>query len=250
MNVSGSVSANRTTEALKVNLSVNNRYSESNFEVNEDLTVTNIQRNYGATTLVVRSLGPRWSAGGRSSVASSTFLNQDLAVRLAPAVEYNFFPYAESTRRQLTLQYAPGISYFDYNQPTIFERTEETRFDQSLTVSLDLKQPWGSVSTSLEGANYLHDFTKNRAVLFGNVDLRLVKGLSLNASGSASRLRDQLFIAAGETTQEEILLRQRQLATSYRYFASVGLSYTFGSIFNNVVNPRFGGSSGGTVFFF
>jgi hypothetical protein len=38
------------------------------------------------------------------------------------------------------------------------------------------------------------------------------------------------------------------VATSYRYFVSGGISYRFGSIFNNVVNPRFTGSEG--VFFF
>ena len=43
-------------------------------------------------------------------------------------------------------------------------------------------------------------------------------------------------------TEEEILLHQRQLATQYDYFASVGLRYTFGSIYSNVVNPRFGGN--------
>ena len=42
-------------------------------------------------------------------------------------------------------------------------------------------------------------------------------------------------------TDEEILLRQRELATSFQYFVSLGVSYTFGSIFSNVVNPRFGG---------
>jgi hypothetical protein len=40
-------------------------------------------------------------------------------------------------------------------------------------------------------------------------------------------------------------LRLRQLATSYTYFINLGLSYSFGSIFNNIVNPRFGGTSGG-----
>jgi hypothetical protein len=27
--------------------------------------------------------------------------------------------------------------------------------------------------------------------------------------------------------------------TSYRYYSAIGVSYTFGSIYNNVVNPRF-----------
>ncbi|UCE42062.1 MAG: hypothetical protein JSV17_03545 [Candidatus Aminicenantes bacterium] len=39
---------------------------------------------------------------------------------------------------------------------------------------------------------------------------------------------------------EEVLLRQKQLATGYTYSMSVGLSYTFGSLKSKVVNPRFG----------
>jgi hypothetical protein len=57
--------------------------------------------------------------------------------------------------------------------------------------------------------------------------------------GSVSRIHDQLYLRAGEATDEEILLRRRQLATSYRYRFSAGVSYTFGSMFNNVVNTRF-----------
>jgi hypothetical protein len=37
-----------------------------------------------------------------------------------------------------------------------------------------------------------------------------------------------------------VLVNQRQLATSYRYYVFFGVSYTFGSIFSPIVNPRFG----------
>jgi hypothetical protein len=50
-----------------------------------------------------------------------------------------------------------------------------------------------------------------------------------------------------------VLTQQRALQTSYQYNAFVGLSYTFGSIFNSVVNPRLdnlGGGGGGGGFFF
>jgi len=42
-----------------------------------------------------------------------------------------------------------------------------------------------------------------------------------------------------------VLLRLRELETQFEYFTSFGLTYTFGSIYNNVVNPRFGNSGGG-----
>ncbi|MFH1686770.1 MAG: hypothetical protein ABIE70_04525 [bacterium] len=44
----------------------------------------------------------------------------------------------------------------------------------------------------------------------------------------------------GEASDEDVLLRRHELATSYDYYMSVGISYTFGSIYNDVVNARFG----------
>ncbi len=144
-----------------------------------------------------------------------------------------------------------GANRFDYDEQTIFGETEETRFDQALVLAADFTQPWGSIDTSLGGSTFLDDFSKNRLDLGGGVNLQLVKGLRFRVGGSASRVRDQIYLPAGNLTPEQILLRQRALATGFRYFGSVGISYTFGSIFNNVVNPRFrGGEGGGTVIFF
>lgn len=74
----------------------------------------------------------------------------------------------------------------------------------------------------------------------GNTDaqLNLVRGFSLNLSLFAASIRDQLSLPRGGVSNEDVLLQLRQLATSYRYFGSVGISYTFGSRTNNVVNLR------------
>jgi hypothetical protein len=69
----------------------------------------------------------------------------------------------------------------------------------------------------------------------------LFKGFSVNMFGNYGWIRDQLYLPGGDYTEAEILLRQRALATSFSYWTSFGISYRFGSIFNNVVNPRFGG---------
>jgi len=58
-------------------------------------------------------------------------------------------------------------------------------------------------------------------------------------------IRNQLYLARSGLSDEEILTERRQLATDSRYSISFGFSYTFGSIFNNVVNPRFDGGRGG-----
>ncbi|HXI34095.1 MAG TPA: hypothetical protein VNH63_08450, partial [Gemmatimonadales bacterium] len=72
LSLRSSASANRTTAAWKMNFNVNYQYSENNYHVpvydslgNQTGTETigNITRSTGADGRVVRSLGPRWSAG-------------------------------------------------------------------------------------------------------------------------------------------------------------------------------------------
>lgn len=240
----GSVSANRISPDWKANVSVDGNYGENRFTFQDGTKFNSYSRGYGARELLVKSLGPHWSAGQRSSITASTFQNTKLAFRFAPALEYNFFPYAESTRRQLRLQYAVGATHYRYEDTTIFNRISETRGDHSLLASLDMRQQWGSISISLAGSALLDDPAKHSINLNPEFDLRLIRGLSLNLFGYVSRLRDQLYLAKGGATDEEVLLRRRQLATSYQYFVGAGLSYTFGSIYNNVVNPRFGNAAG------
>ena len=239
--VEGELSANRTTQQWKLDFELDGKYSSERFEVNDSTTVTDIQRSYDLDALAVRSLGSHWSAGGRGEVSSSTFFNRDLLVRLAPAVEYNVFRYEEANRRQLRLLYDVGANYFNYRDTTIFNQTDETRFDQSLSVRLDLEQPWGSVSTLLKGSHYFFDFGKNRLQLFSFIDVQLFKGFSLNVSGNVALVQDQLYLSGEDLSDEEILLERQQLGTDYEYRLEIGFSYTFGSIYNNVVNPRFTG---------
>ena len=254
--INGSVEANRTTASWKLDFSLNEFYNEDVFKdvpLYDTLgnqigvqDVKSISRQYGGDALMVRSLGPHWSLGLRGSATHSTFSNLDLSVSAGPAIEYDIFPYTQSTRRQLTLQYSLSPQYFNYTDTTIFDRTSETLGRQSLTASLSVTQPWGSARTSLTGSHYLQDFKKNRLELIGSVNLRLVKGLSLNIFGNVARIHDQLSLPKGGASDAEILLQRRELLTSYRYFTSINLSYHFGSTLNNVVNPRFGGA--GTFF--
>ena len=99
----------------------------------------------------------------------------------------------------------------------------------------------------LSGVQYLHDTSFYRVDLFGSLNVRLFKGFSLRVSGNYGWVADQLYIRAGDLSDEDILLRKTAQATTRRYFTSFGISYRFGSIFNNVVNTRFGGGGG---FFF
>lgn len=65
-----------------------------------------------------------------------------------------------------------------------------------------------------------------------------VEGLSVFSAFNVGLVQDQLYLPAGEASLDEVLLRRRERATSYELDARLGLSYTFGSIYNNVVNTR------------
>jgi len=248
---SGNLSANRITETWKIALYGNGNWSRNTYQTSDTTTFVGLSHSYYFSGLVVRSLSAHWSAGIQTNVSSSTYSNKDLTVGAGPAIEYDVWPYADATRHQLRINYALNAEHDDYTDVTLFGKTVETLYSQVLTVSLGLKEPFGTVSVALNGTEYLHDLRKYDVGISGGVQFRVAKGLSFNASGSYSRIRDQLYLAAAGATPEEILVQLRQLQTGYSYFMSIGLSYTFGSIYNNVVNPRFGstGSGGGMMCF-
>lgn len=236
---SGSISANRTTEDWKISLSLFGWYNEERFELADSTELTSVARELDASAFVVRSLGEHWSVGGIVEARSSTFTNHDLSFEAGPAIEYSVFPYTESTRRALTVIYAIELRHFDYKQITLFNRMRETRGSHLLEASYSVRQPFGSINTSLEGSAFLDDLSQHRLELSGRLDVRIVRGLSFEVGGRVIRTKDQIFLPREDIPDEEILLRRRELGTEYRYFLRFGLAYTFGSIFNNVVNPRF-----------
>jgi hypothetical protein len=239
---SGGASASRITEAWKLGGSSNVSYRKNAYKLTDGTIYTAVTRDYGVSGLAVKSLTHHWSIGARASMAASTYTNIQRAIAASPAIEYDFFPYSESARRMLTLQYAAGMSAYWYRQLTIDDRMSDVLPLHSLGLRLDARQPWGQVSGGISGSQFLARSNKYRLDASANLELRVKKGLSLNVGGSSSLVRDQIYLPRGEATLEEILVRQRQLATSYQYQVFLGVSYTFGSIYNNVVNPRFGGS--------
>ncbi len=236
--VGGSVSARRTTEDWRIELASNGRYNEDRFELDSSETFVSTSKNFNAEFGIARSLGQHWAFGTQINVNSSTRFNRDLAVSAGPAIEFSIFPYMESTRRQVTLFYRLFVTRIDYEAITIFDKTEETRLQQELILSAQAVQPWGSIHTFGEASFYLHDLARHRLEIGGGFEIRIVRGLNFNMFGEVARIKDQIYLSAADIPEEDILLRRRQLGTDFEVFLNFGFSYTFGSIFNNVVNPR------------
>jgi len=247
-NWGGSFDARRITSAWKFGASMSGHVDEQHFTIEEDsgppTKFTSVRRGFSGGATIVRSHGGRLATGAQVRASSSTFSNTEFAFRAAPAIEFSFFPYDEFTRRQLTLQYSAGVSAFGYNEETIYGKVRETRPTHALVLGYDINQRWGSADITLETARYIDNASQWRFEFDGELDIRLFRGFELEIGANASLIRDQLGIAARNATPEEILLELRDLQTDYRYDVFVGISYTFGSIFSAVVNPRFGTGPG------
>lgn len=249
--LSTTLSANRITEAWKIELSLYGRDYRSRYTYplteTTDTTIRSTKQNWSASARAVGSLGPHWSAGLQGALSGSTAANTDLRASLLPAIEYDLFPYAQATRRQLRFNYAVGIETARYRDTTIYYRVAETYLKHELEVALGLRQPWGSASLSVSGTQYWNDTRNPNLDLYGSLSVRLFRGLSANAWGGYSFVRSQRSLSSAGATPDEVLLQLRQLRTSYEYWGGFGLSYTFGSVYNNVVNPRFGGGGGNMI---
>ena len=156
-----------------------------------------------------------------------------------PAIEWNLYPYQAAPRRQFTVAYRVGASHIQYRDSTIYNETEQLLPEQILNVGYRVIQPWGDVDVGIDASQYLHDLSRYSAQFSGAVDVRITQGLSIEIGGSFEFIRDQLNLRKGDADLEEVLLRRTQLETDYQAGLSFGFRYRFGSIFNNVVNPRF-----------
>jgi hypothetical protein len=242
--VETSFSANRVTPASKVKLGLSVDTSKTKYTI-DDTIITGNKSSWDLSALFVRSLGQHWSAGAYLEAMSSIYSNIDLGTIVAPAVEYNFFPYSQSTRRQLRALYRLNFAIVKYREETVYGKLRQTLLQESLALTLDLREKWGTVSVSTEASNYFHDISKYRVDTFGVVNLRLYKGLSTYVLGGYSWVHDQIYLLGRDPTYEETLLRLRELPTNSNYFVAFGFQFQFGSIFTNVINPRFGSSGSG-----
>ncbi len=242
--LSGNISGSRVTENWKINLSASYYTNNSNFITDEE-TINSVSNSKYFNGLIVKSISDHWSVGGSTRLSSSSYSNEKILYNLMPGIEYDLFPYSESTRRQLRLLYSAGFNLVQYTDSTIYDRIRENLWLHSLSAAYEVVQKWGTIDFTLSYSNYLHDWSKNNLSFNGYLSLRIAKGLNVNFGGGASLIHDQLNLVKQDLTTDEILLQRKELATQYQFFTSFGFTYTFGSIYNNVVNPRFGNSGGG-----
>ncbi len=230
--------ADKVTKDWKIRARPYFNYNERNYEI-DDSTVTTITHRDGFHGYLIKSISDHWSVGVFNNLLSSTFHNMDFQVEVSPGIEYNLFPYEEATKRSITVAYKLDYSYNKYIHKTIFNKTEESLWGHSLVLSADFRQPWGDIEAGVTGSHHFHDFSSNRVELFGEMDLKIFKGLSLTLEADFEFINDLVAIPMKELSAEEILLEQRRRATDYQFRGHIGFTYTFGSDLSGDFNPRF-----------
>ena len=236
--LSAEVSASRISDAWKLTFDAENEYESQQFTLSDGTERQFVLRSIDVNSRIVRSVSPHWSVGTQVNGGLSEFRNQDAFVGVDVSAEYNLFPWVEATSRQLVGILALGSRFYDYREITIFDRVSEHRPVARAIIAGESRQPWGTLDGSLRYTQFLHDAERYNISFYARSEFRLTRGLSLDFSAEAAKVQDQLYLPRGEASDDEVLTRQRALATAYRLSASIGLSFTFGSIYNNIVNPR------------
>tara|TARA_Y100000310_G_scaffold345450_1_gene465143 strand:+ start:2549 stop:3655 length:1107 start_codon:yes stop_codon:yes gene_type:complete len=187
---------------------------------------------------IVKSLGNHWSAGVFGDVGTNSVDNFKLKSAVAPAIEYSLFDYKEVLTREITFAYQLNYNTQKYLETTIFDVIKDHYYTQSVSMNLRYRKNWGSIFSSVRASHFLDDPSKNRLSINNWASVRVFKGFSVRVNADFQVIRDQINLPKGEASLEDIILQQRALATTSKLNLGVGMSYTFGSIFNNVLNTR------------
>ncbi len=238
-NANGSISIKRVTVKNKFSMYNGLYINASKYTFGEDIITSYRQSIYTSMSDII-SINNYWSYGFFGNVNNNIFSNYKLSTKLQGAIEYNIFPYTKSAVKQLSIGYRIGPTYNDYYDTTIYNKTEEVLVSHNVTLGGSVKQKWGSVSASVDYQNYFQDFNLNSFNFYLNFNVRLFKGFSWYLNGSYSINHNQINLRKPEgLTQDDLLLQQKQFKSGYNYWMNTGLSYSFGSIYNTIVNPRF-----------
>lgn len=242
-NLSANTSANRTTEKFRIEFLLSTGKNISKFKYDDEdgaeqiVNVTNTNYRFNNTT--VMAISDHWSYGYYFFLRNNTFSNFQNSIRFVPAIEYNIFPYREVNNKFLTFSYGVDLIHNDYYQETIYNKLDENIAGHSARIVSRFNQKWGTLNSTINYTNYFHNWSLYSLEINTEAEVRISGNLSFYVYAFGGLTRNQVFIPKGSTSVEDVLARRRQLASSFNLGAWFGISYRFGSILNNFVNPRF-----------
>ena len=242
-NLNGNFSANRTTEQTRIDFRFSTGKNRSVFkyenEDGEEESFTVLNTNYNINHTLVKSISDHWSYGYYFFLRNSTFSNIQNSFRYIPAIEYNIFPYKDVNNKYFAIGYGFDLRHNNYYEETIYNKMNENLLGQSARIVTSFNQKWGTLSSSIYYDAFFHDLKQMSLEINIQAEVRLTGNLSFWTYAFGGLTRNQVFIPKGGTSVEDVLSRRRQLASGYNFGTYFGISYRFGSMLNNFVNPRF-----------
>ncbi|MDZ7756043.1 hypothetical protein [Rhodohalobacter sp.] len=154
--------ADRVTEEWKLRFRPYLNYSFVEIQREGKESVQSTVEKHGIESYAIKSINDHWSAGLFANYETRNDRNIKNRVQVNPGIEYSLLPYDEATRKSINFRYQVGYTFADYFEETIFGVTQQNLFSHELRASVDIEQPWGSVSAGAEGAHYFHDATLRR----------------------------------------------------------------------------------------
>ena len=261
INIGGNININRITDKWKISLSgrVDERLrrtiqkvprvddngdpvlDEDGNQVIDDVVNNFDVSEFGFSHQLVKSISPQWSYGYDIAGRQNTRLNYQFQTSFRPAVEYNFFPEALQNSKFLRVNYGVELRNNRYVEETISGFLKETRVLHSLRASLGLNKRWGSLEVGYRLRNYLDDFSSWSTGLNIRADVRVTGNLSFYVRAEGNYVKDQIYLASEDFTEQDILSGRVTLPSAYIIDTRFGFNYRFGSNLNNFVNRRFFG---------
>jgi len=239
VNLRFNINANRTTDKHKFYSRINYSRNESNFIIEGEETISNLQTSFFGNMLYAYSLDKHWSIGSIMRYSRSIFENYDHSLTFAPAIEYNIFPYSESANHNFTFRYEIGGRYNDYIDTTSYFKTTETLVRHRLAIDYQIVKPWGDISIDAGISHFITLPDRYSIDINPRVDVNIFKGLNIYTGIFYGITKDRINIPKGNLSVEEILLQNKLRDSNFSMYMFFGISYRFGSASNNVVNTRF-----------
>ena len=194
LDLSAEFGADRITDDWKITVGFEIEQSREDFDLDEEepLRAERNERDFDA--LVARSLNDHWSLGGRTSVDSSSFDNIAFRMFAAPAIESQPVSIFAIHQASAAFRVCHRPVLRAVREETLYFTTSDQMTQQEATVTLDQREPWGSLQAELEFASFIPQPSRYRLQLEGDVNVRIARGLSLSIEGQTAACATRFYL--------------------------------------------------------
>ena len=232
------ITASNTTPDKEILFSYYKYFSKNKYKLSHGYYESEMKSDFFSFTYKTK-VYKKWGVGFFNTMRRATYNNYDFSFKNCAALEYSFLPYSEALSKKIKLSYYFCQMYNDYHEETIYYKTKESLSNHGLVMTLDFKRKWGDFYTSLEYYNYLKYPSRNLLKFTTLMSFNLGRGFSVSTSYNYSHDNSNINISRAGLSDQDILLKTKELKNRYSSQTFLNIKYRFGSVYNNSVNTLF-----------